>query len=109
MILPESTGPPPAGSLEALIRGTIPLAKIQASAVSRDLFCNHLLKMLGVLTVEIGTDPIDEFDFTQEAVWFDDSPLGVNPMRFEAIQPGTLDRQLTDDERPNSPTVSGRF
>lgn len=68
------------------------------SALSRDLFCNQLLKMLGVLTVEIGTDPIDEFVFTQEAVWFDDSPLGVNPMRFEAIQPGTLDGQLTDDD-----------
>ena len=31
MILPERTGSPPAGSLEAFIRGSIPLAKIQAS------------------------------------------------------------------------------
>src|SRR5512134_3308228 len=69
-----------------------------ASAVSRDLFCNDLLKMLNILAVEIGADTADELGFAQEGPRFDHGPLGVNPVRFDSIQPGTLDRQLTDDD-----------
>jgi hypothetical protein len=54
--------------------------------------------MLNVLAVEIGADTADEFGFAQEAPRFDHGPLGVNPVRFDSIQPGTLDRQLTDDD-----------
>ncbi len=46
------------------------LLKAIASAISRDLFCNSLLKRFKILAVEVGTDPADEFFFAHEAARF---------------------------------------
>jgi hypothetical protein len=68
------------------------------NAGSRDLFCNHLFKMLNILAREIGADTPDEFCFAQEPIRFGDCPLGVNPLWLDSIQPRALDRQLADQD-----------
>src|SRR5512135_3539953 len=54
--------------------------------------------MLTIFAVEIGANRADELGFAQEVLRFDHGPLGVNPVRCAALQPGTLDRQLTDHD-----------
>src|SRR5512147_1146415 len=91
MAMPLTTSPSPLSSVS-------PRRSSGPSACSRGLLCNDLLKRRDVLAVEVSVDMADEFGFTQEASRFDDRALGMNPARFDPIQPGALNRQLTDHD-----------
>jgi hypothetical protein len=54
--------------------------------------------MCFTLTPIIGIDPCFEFRGTQQAVWFRDSPLAMDPFRFNRVQPRTFARQRADDD-----------
>ena len=53
--------------------------------------------MCFTLTTIIGIDPCFEFRSTQQAVWFRDSPLTMDPFRFNWVEPRTFTRQRADD------------
>ena len=58
--------------------------------------------MLGTLTVIVGIDTRFEFLGTQQAVWFRDGPLAMDPFRLDRVEPRTFAGQPADDE-PHAP------
>src|SRR5579872_679291 len=44
-------------------------------------------------TVIVGTDPLSQFLGREQAIWLDDSPLPMDPLGFNRIEPRTLGRQ----------------
>src|SRR5947199_3090980 len=71
--------------------------KKSASAGSRDLLC----KMVDQLTPKVVTDGTLHFLCGEQTGWFHDGPLAMHPMWFNAVEPGTLDRQpARDDTHP---------
>ena len=54
--------------------------------------------MLFTLTFIVGLDPRFEFRGTQQAVWFRDGPLPMDPFRFNRVEPWTFAGQVADDD-----------
>ena len=63
------------------------------SARPRDSLCNGSKE----LTVIIGTDPMLQLVHRPLPIRFGHGPLALHPLRFEAVQPGTLARQGAHD------------
>ena len=49
-------------------------------------------------TGEIGTDALSQFVGREQTCRLDDRPLAVDPLGFDRIEPGTLDRQLVHQQ-----------
>src|SRR6185503_4923366 len=54
--------------------------------------------MLFMSTIKGGTDPIRQLLGRQGALWLNDPTLAMQPLGFNRVQPGTFDRQRTDQE-----------
>ncbi len=63
------------------------------SADLTNLLCNRC----EVLTPVVGADTFDSFLCRQEACWFHNGPLAMDPPWFNGVEPGTLAGQVTDD------------
>src|SRR4051812_6317854 len=49
-------------------------------------------------TAESRTESLSQFGHGQGTVRFENAALGVQPLGFNGIEPGTLDRQRTDEQ-----------
>lgn len=58
--------------------------------------------MRQLLTAKVSTYPLDQLSDHQHAGRFDNRPLAMHPMRFNAVQPRTLDRQSKYDNPDSS-------
>ena len=54
--------------------------------------------MCFIFTTKVATDALGHFLAGQEPRRFDDGPFPMRPLRLNRVQPGTLDRQETDDD-----------
>ena len=51
-----------------------------------------------MFTAIVGIDPCCEFVRAQQAVWFRDRPLPMDPFRFNGVEPWAFAGQWADDD-----------
>lgn len=49
------------------------------------------------------TNSVGQCLFGQRRIWFDDTPLRMSPFRLNGVEPGTLDREKTDEQADTVP------
>ncbi len=60
-------------------------------------------------TGEIGTDPISQLIGREQASWLNYCPFAMDPLGFDGIEPGTLDRQLAHQQTDSRPGAFDRL
>src|SRR6516164_9162923 len=50
------------------------------------------------MTAEVGTDARFQLGSGEQARWLDDGPFAMDPLRFNRVEPGGLDRQLAGED-----------